>query len=348
MKTTDAQAEAAVKKPATPRGRKLYLSVNAPIDAADEPEPGSHLKRIFVLLLLVHVFLVGGIVVYNVLRQQPRPAVAEREDVSDKKPIVARTLATGSSAKVPAATPPAPVAVGAEYTVQVGDTLRGIAEAHGVDEGDLCAVNGISTETKLETGRTIRLPKKGDTAPEKTQKAPAPAPAVVANKTEASKPDTAKPDVKSSKKETTPDAPPGPGKAVVFNAPPSPDTQDHPPGPTKANTEPAGKKIAEKPPEKSVEKTADKSADKSAEKAAAKAKEDAKAKEEAKAKLAKEEAAKADKNAKGRTYTVNSKDTFYSISKKFGVNVNELMKLNNVKDPGKLHEGTKLKIPAKN
>jgi membrane-bound lytic murein transglycosylase D len=49
----------------------------------------------------------------------------------------------------------------------------------------------------------------------------------------------------------------------------------------------------------------------------------------------------------GVKHTVKPKETFYSISRKYGVNVDELMRLNGMKDPGKLREGTVLKVPAK-
>ena len=53
------------------------------------------------------------------------------------------------------------------------------------------------------------------------------------------------------------------------------------------------------------------------------------------------------KPSKGGSYTMAKGDTLYRISAKFGVSVQSLMKANNVKDPAKIRDGTKLVIPAK-
>lgn len=49
----------------------------------------------------------------------------------------------------------------------------------------------------------------------------------------------------------------------------------------------------------------------------------------------------------GASYTMAKGDTLYRISAKFGVSVQSLMKANNVKDPAKIRDGTKLVIPSK-
>lgn len=53
------------------------------------------------------------------------------------------------------------------------------------------------------------------------------------------------------------------------------------------------------------------------------------------------------KPSKGGSYTMAKGDTLYRVSAKFGVSVQSLMKANNVKDPAKIRDGTKLVIPAK-
>jgi LysM repeat protein len=51
--------------------------------------------------------------------------------------------------------------------------------------------------------------------------------------------------------------------------------------------------------------------------------------------------------ASGATHTVKPKETFYSIARKLGVKVDDLMRINGITDPGKLREGAVLKVPAK-
>ncbi len=49
----------------------------------------------------------------------------------------------------------------------------------------------------------------------------------------------------------------------------------------------------------------------------------------------------------GATHQVKNSETFYSISRKYNVSVNNLMSANGVKDPTKLKIGQKLTIPSK-
>ena len=49
----------------------------------------------------------------------------------------------------------------------------------------------------------------------------------------------------------------------------------------------------------------------------------------------------------GSTHMVKPKETFYSISRKYHVSVDTLMKLNGYTDPGRLREGVTLKVPGK-
>ena len=51
--------------------------------------------------------------------------------------------------------------------------------------------------------------------------------------------------------------------------------------------------------------------------------------------------------AKGGAHTMAKGDTLYRLSSQYGVSVSSLIKANNIKDPSKLREGTKLVIPAK-
>ncbi len=46
-----------------------------------------------------------------------------------------------------------------EYTVQKGDTLKSIAEAHGVTIRDILALNQIENPDSLNVGTVLRIPK---------------------------------------------------------------------------------------------------------------------------------------------------------------------------------------------
>jgi LysM repeat protein len=340
MKTTDSQAGKAANQKEAQRVTRHHLTVNAPIEAAEEGEPDSHLKRIFVVLLLVHVFLVGGIVLYNCLKQPARSQVAENS-AQPKQPVIARKLTTGADAS--AARPVAIASVGdEEYVIKVGDTLKGIAAAHKLEVAEVCSINGISPSDPLEPGTALHLPKKVAPAPEKKPEPQvAAAPAIKATPVRAE--DQAGAQAKLVKQEVSPDATPSGPKTTVLSAPPAPTNADNPPAPKKNEQTTAGSTTS-----KPQDKPADKPAEKPQPKVAQNAKDEAKPKDEPKPKPApKDDATKPAKDAGPmRSYAVQPKDTFYSIAKKMNVSVEDLMKANNVKDPSKLHEGIKLKVPA--
>lgn len=51
--------------------------------------------------------------------------------------------------------------------------------------------------------------------------------------------------------------------------------------------------------------------------------------------------------ASARSYTITSRDTLITVARKFQVRVADLMRVNGMNSPSKLHEGEKLKIPPK-
>ncbi|HLF78418.1 MAG TPA: LysM peptidoglycan-binding domain-containing protein [Dehalococcoidia bacterium] len=62
----------------------------------------------------------------------------------------------------PAAAATRPVGPGGVYVVRSGDTLSGIAAAHGVPMGDLASLNGLSDPYILSVGQELKIP--GDAA----------------------------------------------------------------------------------------------------------------------------------------------------------------------------------------
>ena len=88
-----------------------------------------------------------------------------------------QTLSLGETAPTSAPAPAAPVvdAPVSDYAVAAGDTLWSIAERHGISLTDLFAANGLSPESIIYPGQTLRLsaPAPAPTVP--TPAAPAPA-----------------------------------------------------------------------------------------------------------------------------------------------------------------------------
>jgi LysM repeat protein len=85
---------------------------------------------------------------------------------------VLKLTASGPVTAAPAPTPVAPELV--KHTIAAGDTVSGIAAAHGVSTEAVLAANGLGWSSLIFPGQTLVIPSAG--APAETEAAPAPAP----------------------------------------------------------------------------------------------------------------------------------------------------------------------------
>ncbi|MET0853970.1 MAG: LysM peptidoglycan-binding domain-containing protein, partial [Microterricola sp.] len=69
-----------------------------------------------------------------------------------------QTLSLGGSAVIVSAPPAAPATEITRYTVVAGDTISGIAEAHGLNSHDVLRANGLDAQSLIFVGQTIVLP----------------------------------------------------------------------------------------------------------------------------------------------------------------------------------------------
>ncbi|SNR38753.1 LysM peptidoglycan-binding domain-containing protein [Blastococcus mobilis] len=98
----------------------------------------------------------------------PTRKIDPRIDMNWRRAAVAAFVASKSAA-------PAPASAAGSYTVRAGDTLGGIAKAHGTTWQVLAQLNGLGNPNVIRVGQVLRLP--GAAAP---TPAPAPAPAPAA------------------------------------------------------------------------------------------------------------------------------------------------------------------------
>lgn len=276
-----------------------------------ESEIGSgNLSRVFTFLLLLHVFLIAAVVLYNVIAEKPKRST----EGADPAAAVA-DQATMEEAKAPVETVVAakpveePVKL-VEHIVRTGEDVNSLAAATGVSVAEIIRLNRLNANGDVYVGRRLMLPK---------AVAPSPSPAVpVAVAVEAAKAPEPKAGAPAELK---------PEKArievaakTIFDKP----AEVRPSTPTKPKVEATVSKatpVKQEPPPKTL----------AAKPPAAPAK-PAQVKQVV---------------AKSATHTVQSGDTFYSIARKHGVNVQALMSLNGITDPGKLRKNTVLKVPAK-
>lgn len=90
------------------------------------------------------------------------PVVAEQTPSAPVEPVAAEPIAAEPIAAEPVVQVQpivdAPPAVAGEYTVQSGDTLSGIAAAHGVGLQSLLEVNGLDRTSIIFGGQSLRIP----------------------------------------------------------------------------------------------------------------------------------------------------------------------------------------------
>jgi len=321
MKTKNSKPDSKPPVFSLTRWRKLYVSaVEAHPEDFTEAEPSGNMSRIFVVLLLVHVFLIGSVVIYNIVAERPRieNAVATAPPAKPKaqpsKPASPKPLDSAKTATVAPLAVAVPATVLRVYEVGSGDSIPSIAAKFGVDPDKLLTLNRLDDGGELYPGRKLNIPEKAQVKkPEQIRVAP-PAPPVVA--VAATPPVAAKP---------TP-------------APAASKPDDSVPKATLVKAPTVNEKIQDAPPkaEKKTEKSAVASAPPAPKPAEAKQIEKPVAKPVVEKKM-----------ASTQTYTTTAKDTFYSVAKKFKVKVDDVMRLNGMSDPSKLRAGMKLKIPAK-
>jgi LysM repeat protein len=363
--------------------RKHYVStVTAEDDVWPQRESGTNLGRIFVLLLLLHVFIIGAVVLYNIVA--PKAPLASRTDGKPQtinKPVaktetastaakavtaapVAKAAETTAAPKPPAAKldpPPAskpaapkPAENLLTYDVKSGDNVPGIASALGVNAEDLVKLNNLDS-SELYPGRKLvyRNPAAPTPAPAVPAGSTAPKlqPAILNTASTAPKPkaEPLKLVVPSKEKEKTEDS--LPKVAVKVSVPDaSPDEVPHavpiksmPVEDQLPAAKPKVKSHTDDPPA-AKPKSENKTKNDDKKKSAKSDKSETKTA----SKSDKEKISKSEKGSGKKTHVVGPHETLYSISRKFGVSLSALQKANNIKDPTLLRDGSKLVIPSKN
>lgn len=313
----------------------------------ERTQAGRGSNRLFLFLLLFHIFLIGSVVLYNLVSERPKPVFV---DNSVPKTMVSATKKPTTGDKQ---TPAAPATSSAkqtetvEHRVAQGDSLKSIADASGVSQEEIAKMNHIDVNMQLAVGSVLRVPKPKTKPPvipvgqqpvrvdEKIVATTAPGAAAIFTAVEPA-PAVKRTEPAPAVKKT--EAAPAPKKTeTIASKPPEekakPKVEDSPPPAPKPKTT---EKIAESPPAAKSKPTETKAVARTDTPPGPAAK-PAEPKTTETAKPA----------ASSTTHTVKPKETFYSISRKYGVKVEDLMRVNNFTDPGKLREGIVLKVPAK-
>lgn len=124
----------------------------------NQHEPNSGMARMFVVMLLIHVVLIGGIIIYDFMGDDTKP----QQTVTQ----AARAVSTGNG--LPMASPEivsaqAKAAADTEqfdnYEMRSGDSIKSIAAKFGSTEAEITRLNLIDKGIQIGPGTMLRVPK---------------------------------------------------------------------------------------------------------------------------------------------------------------------------------------------
>jgi len=124
----------------------------------NQHEPNSGMARMFVVMLLIHVVLIGGIIIYDFMGDDEKP----QQTVTQ----AARALSSGTGLPVAApevVTAQAQAAADTEqfdnYEMRSGDSIKSIAAKFGSSEAEITRRNMIDKGLQIGPGTMLRVPK---------------------------------------------------------------------------------------------------------------------------------------------------------------------------------------------
>lgn len=121
----------------------------------NQHEPNSNMARMFVVMLLIHVVVIGGIIVYDWLNgeeTQPNTVLVEASSTSTST-LPAASVSTAAIESV------SPIEDCATYEWRSGDSIASVAAKLGVSQEVLIKMNMLDKGTQLEANSIIRYPK---------------------------------------------------------------------------------------------------------------------------------------------------------------------------------------------
>lgn len=124
----------------------------------NQHEPNSGMARMFVVMLLVHVILIGGIIVYDFMDAEETP----------QQSVTQAARAMSGTSGLPQAAPDivnaqamavSDVAEFDNYEMRSGDSLKSIAARFGTTEQEITELNMIDKGLQIGPGTMLRVPK---------------------------------------------------------------------------------------------------------------------------------------------------------------------------------------------
>lgn len=348
----------------------------------NQHEPNSGMARMFVVMLLVHVVLIGGIIIYDFMGDEKTP---QQSATQAARAMTSTSGLPQASPDIISAQAKAAADTGQfdSYEMRSGDSLKTIAAKFDTSEAEITKLNMIDKGLQIGPGTMLRVPRQAVPSaipidpktlkpkvvadePPKAVPVQEQPPATKKEPSEAVKPseapaslsaatgpmslvapgETPPAAVSLAAAATTPAtvrapeengaALPQPRKPHVAsllteNAAAEARPKEQPKQATKSEPKPLTKPNPVPPPTQMLRRIADTPpATKKAEPAR---------------KPAETPAKSTPKPAAARTHTLQSGETLYRLSTKYGVSVDAIQKANNIKNPNAMRDGMKLVIP---
>jgi|JI6StandDraft_1071083.scaffolds.fasta_scaffold00483_8 LysM repeat protein len=340
----------------------------------NQHEPNTGMARMFFVMLLIHVVVIGGIIVYDWLNGEEAPATT----------LTVTSDSTSANTLPPPALSAADIAAQipiedcATYEWRTGDSIASVAKKLNVTEDVLIKMNMLDKGTQLEANSIIRYPKQpavkavgvgvAGANGELPVAAPVAPPASLAvaegpmsltvpgEQTFSFQPtivnELAPTPGASTAALVTPNVQESPPPAVTTEATGEPAAKMETPKTVAQEAPPAPAPVAKKELPKVDEVPPAKAEPKPAPKQIAKADNDVvpkaiPVKRYTPPAVDKSVAKKKSEPSKSKTYTVKPNETLYSIASRNGVSVKALQEANKITKPESLRDGMKLVIPGK-
>jgi LysM repeat protein len=278
----------------------------------DEEEPNMKFSHALMVVLALHVIAVGGIFAFNSIK-----AGQSSSTKGENGPSAAQAAAQLKPSPAQGANERK---AGKTHTVQAGDTLSRIAALYKISVEAIEKENGITTYSMIRVGQILKIPAPESLAvkPEVAKPTTDPVTAAAKQAFLAAKTDIAKPEALITKTDIA--KPPAVAAKTDIAKPPAA----------------AAKTDIAKPPAVAAKTDAAKPLPVAAT-----------TPKPANAQPSPKKAEVPSPTTDSDVYVVAKGDNPYNIAKKLHVSYNELIALNEIKDPTRVQIGQKLKIPAK-
>jgi LysM repeat protein len=293
----------------------------------DEEEPNMKFSHALMVVLALHVIAVGGIFAFNSIKAG-QSSSTKASTKGENGPPAAQAAAQSKPSPAQGANERK---AGKTHTVQAGDTLSRIAALYKISVEAIEKENGITTYSMIRVGQILKIPAPESLAvkPEVAKPTTDPVTAAAKQAFLAAKTDIAKPAALITKTDIA--KPQAVAKTDIAKPPAAAAKTDIAKPPAVA-----AKTDVAKPPAVAAKTDAAKPLPVAAT-----------TPKPANAQPSPKKAEMPSPTTDSDVYVVAKGDNPYNIAKKLHVSYNELIALNEIKDPTRVQIGQKLKIPAK-